>query len=100
MNVSDSPTTAGPAGMTKQRRTRRARIAAHASWAKTEDRTARTSPATSAFLERFERQVDPLGALPEEVRQTMAAHARKAYMLQLAERSARARRSTTRGNGQ
>jgi hypothetical protein len=72
-------------------RTRRARIAAHASWANTVDRHARTAPATASFLARFEKQVDPLGVLEPEIRTTMAMHARRAYMLQLAERSAKAR---------
>ena len=85
----DSPT---PGGMTPQQRRRRARIAAHASWAATPDRTARTAPGTQAFLRRFERQVDPDGVLPDEVRTAMAQHARTAYMLQLAEKSAAARR--------
>jgi hypothetical protein len=74
--------------MTPERRRRRARIAAHASWANTADRAARTAAATKAF--RFERQVDPDGLLPEDVRAAMAQHARTAYMLQLAERSAAA----------
>lgn len=78
--------------MTPAQRRRRARIAAHASWANTADRAARTAAGTKAFLDRFERQVDPEGVLPEEVRVAMANHARKAYMLQLAERSAAARR--------
>jgi hypothetical protein len=80
------------AGMTPQQRQRRARIAAHASWANTADRTARTAAGTKAFLDRFERQVDPEGVLPDEVRAVMAGHARTAYMLQLAEKSAAARR--------
>jgi hypothetical protein len=98
VNVSDHETKpqaeerGGAAGMTPERRRRRARIAAHASWAKTADRGARTAAGTKAFLDRFERQVDPEGVLPEETRAAMAAHARKAYMLQLAERSAAARR--------
>jgi hypothetical protein len=78
--------------MTPERRRRRARIAAHASWANTSDRTARTSAGTKAFLDRFERQVDPEGVLPDEIRAAMAKHARTAYMLQLAEKSAAARR--------
>jgi hypothetical protein len=82
--------------MTPGQRRRRARIAAHASWANTSDRTARTSAGTTAFLRRFERQVDPDGVLPEEVRLARAHHARMAYMLQLAERSAAARRRTKR----
>ncbi|MBG0564895.1 hypothetical protein [Actinoplanes aureus] len=77
--------------LTGRQRVRRARIAAHASWANTADRKGRTAPATSAFLARFERQVDPLGVLEPEVRAQMAEHARRAYMLQLAERSAKAR---------
>jgi hypothetical protein len=83
-------------GMTAQQRSRRARIAAHASWAKTNDRAARTSPGTQAFLERFERQVDPQGKFPAEIRQQMARHARTAYMLQLAQRSAQARQQKSR----
>ena len=81
--------------MTPEQRRRRARIAAHASWAMTSDRTARTSSGTRAFLDRFERQVDPEGVLPEDVRAAMAKHARTAYMLQLAEKSAAARRRRT-----
>jgi hypothetical protein len=84
--------------VTPQQRRRRARIAAHASWASAPDRTARTAPGTEAFLKRFERQVDPDGVLPPEQRAEQARHARIAYMLQLAERSAQARarrRSTT-----
>jgi hypothetical protein len=42
-------------------------------------------------LARFERQVDPEGLLPEDIRAAMARHARTAYMLRLAERSARRR---------
>ena len=78
--------------MTPERRRRRACIAAHASWATTSDRTARTSAGTKAFLDRFGRQVDPEGVLPDEIRAAMAKHARTAYMLQLAEKSAAARR--------
>jgi hypothetical protein len=78
--------------MTPEQRRRRARIAAHASWANTADRTSRTSSGTKAFLDRFERQVDPERVLPDEDRAIMAKHARTAYMLQLAERSAAARR--------
>lgn len=77
--------------LTAKQRSRRARIAAHASWGNTADRQGRTASATSSFLARFEKQVDPLGVLQPEVRKTMALHARRAYMLQLAERSATAR---------
>lgn len=79
-------------GLTPRQRTRRARIAAHVSWSNTADRKGRTEPATKSFLARFERQVDPLGVLSVEVRQKMALHARRAYMMQLAERSAKTRK--------
>lgn len=99
MNVSDSNHSVTPpvdggegrhsTGLTAEQRRRRARSAAHASWANTTDRA---GPGTAAFLDRFERQVDPDGVLPAEIRAVMARHARIAYMLQLAERSAAARR--------
>ncbi|MFI1994900.1 hypothetical protein [Actinoplanes sp. NPDC020271] len=85
--------------LTERQRIRRARIAAHASWANTADRQGRTAPATSAFLARFEKQVDPLGVLEPAVRERMAEHARRAYMLQLAERSAKARARRAAGGG-
>ena len=80
--------------MTPEQRRLRARLAAHASWANTADRKARTSNATQAFLERFEREVDPLGELPPDRRREMAVHARTSYMLKLARRSASTRRPT------
>jgi hypothetical protein len=89
------PNDAATGGMTRDQRRRRARIAAELSWAATRDRTARTAPGTNAFLRRFEDQVDPDHELSDDQRQTMARHARRAYMLQLAERSARARRRNT-----
>ncbi len=68
------------------------RIGAHASWANTTDRAERTAPARRAALERFERQVDPLGTLDAAERARRAEHARKAYFLGLALKSAQARR--------
>jgi hypothetical protein len=70
----------------------RARQAAHASWARTADRAARTAPGTEGLLRRFERQVDPHDEFPPDVRRTMAVHARAAHMLALAAHSAKARR--------
>jgi hypothetical protein len=69
------------------------RIAAEISWARTRDRAARTRPAREAFLKRFEKTVDPDGILPHEERQQRAEHAKRAYMLQLAKRSAAARKA-------
>jgi len=67
------------------------RIGAHESWARTEDRAARTAPARRAALARFERQVDPDGVLPEAERARRAEHAKKAYFARLAMKSAASR---------
>ena len=45
-----------------------ARLAAHESWARTTDPSARTEPARRALLARFEREVDPDGLLSAEER--------------------------------
>lgn len=90
--MSDRTSRASRQPLTQQQRQRRARIAAHTSWAKTSDRAERTRPGTQAFLDRFEREVDPDSVLPNDVRAKLAKNARMAYMLRLAERSAAARR--------
>lgn len=72
-----------------------ARLAAHESWARTADPSARTAAARRAMLERFEHQVDPDGVLPPAERARRAGHARQAYFARLALRSAQARRKTT-----
>ncbi len=46
---------------TPQSRSMRARLGAFESWAKTEDRTARTRPGRKAAMDKFEREVDPEG---------------------------------------
>ncbi|MGA7419848.1 MAG: hypothetical protein WB765_05785 [Acidimicrobiales bacterium] len=51
-----------------------------------------TEPARKVFLDRFERAVDPDGTLDPAVRAKRAEHARKAYFLGLALKSAKARR--------
>lgn len=73
-------------------RTRQLRQAAVlSSWATTPNRTARTAPARRAFEARFEREVDPDGALLPEERARRAAAARRAYFKRLAVKSADAR---------
>lgn len=76
-------------------RSLRGRIAAHMSWARTENRSARTARARQAFLDRFEREADPDGTLPDDVRTARAEHLRKAHFtrLALASKEARARRA-------
>src|ERR1700738_349519 len=69
----------------------RGQIAAHDSWAHTEDRAARTANARKAMLDKFELEVDPDGKLSPSERAIRAEHARKAYFKRLALRSAQAR---------
>lgn len=70
----------------------RSQLGAHAQWARTDDRTARTAAARAAFYRRFENQVDPDGVLDPTERAKRAEHARQAYMLKLAMASVKARR--------
>jgi hypothetical protein len=83
--------------LTPQQRTLRARLAAHASWAKTADPAGRTAPARRAALDRFERLADPDGTLAPPERARRAAHLRKAEMARLALASARARQRRRAG---
>jgi len=82
--------------LTPAQRSLRARMAAHSSWARTPDPAARTAPARQRFLDRFEREVDPEGKLPDKERRRRAASARRAYFSALALKSAQAR---SRGRG-
>ncbi|HUG31440.1 MAG TPA: hypothetical protein VMM14_00995 [Acidimicrobiia bacterium] len=67
----------------------RARLGAHSLHAQGKTNT---EPARKAFLERFEREVDPDGKLEPAERARRAEHARKAYFTRLALKSAQARR--------
>lgn len=60
------------------------RIGAEISWANTEDRSARTAPARAALNKKF---LDEAGGDP-----VRAEHLRKAHFLQLAHKSAEARK--------
>jgi len=77
--------------MTPAERSQRARLGAYSLHAKRDARET-TSAARAAFLERFEREVDPDGTLPLDERTRRARAARKAYFTRLALASARARR--------
>jgi len=70
----------------------RARIAAHALHAGLSDPVAHTLAARTAFLSRFEREVDPDGVLEPQERARRAEHAKKAYFLKLALASSKARK--------
>jgi len=84
-------------GLTPTERKLRAQLAAHTSWAGTENRPARTRNARAAFDERFEREVDPEGALPPAERAKRVENARQAYFTRLALKSAKARRAKRKG---
>jgi len=66
------------------------RIGAHRLHA-THDSRATTTKARAAFLERFEREVDPDCSLPADERTRRAEHARRAHFARLALQSAEAR---------
>ena len=55
-----------------------------------------TANARAAFADRFIREVDPEGILPEAERLRRAEYARKAYFATLAAKSAKARRARRR----
>lgn len=71
-------------GVSSSERVLAASIAAHESWARTEDRSARTAPARRALDARFLEQA---GGDPQR-----AEHLRKAYFQRLALKSAQSRR--------
>jgi len=77
--------------LTPQQRVLRARLAAHSRWAREDDPVTATAPARAAFMDRFEREVDPDRVLPPDVRARKAEHARKAYFARLALKSSQAR---------
>ncbi|MGP0077072.1 hypothetical protein [Mycobacterium sp.] len=70
--------------LTPAERTLRGQIAAHESWARTEDRAARTANARRALEDKFLAQAD--------YDPKRAEHIRKAYYARLAFKSAQARR--------
>lgn len=83
--------------LTPSERSLRGQIAAHESWARSEDPSARTAPARKAALDRFEKQVDPDGVLTPSERAKRAEHARKAHFKRLALKSAKVRRQRKQG---
>lgn len=80
--------------MTPGERSLRASIASHHKWANT-DAVEGTKAARAAFLDRFDREVDPEGVLPPAERARRAKHARSAHFKALALKSAQARRKAS-----
>lgn len=75
--------TAEHSSLTASQRTQRARIAARARWSR-EDGSKGTQPARTAFLERFERQVDPDGLLDPQERARRAESAKREHFQRMA----------------
>ena len=73
-------------------RSLRARLAAYALHAQRDPRET-TANGRTAFLARFDREVDPRGLLEPEERRRRAEQARRAYFTRLALASAKARRA-------
>lgn len=92
------PPTSGTHGLSPAERCLRARLAAHTMHARNDARQT-TVAARTAFLARFEAEVDPNGALDPEERRRRAEHARRAYFTRLALASAKARRAKRQGGG-
>jgi hypothetical protein len=80
------------ATLTPAERSLRGQIAAHESWARTPNRSARTAKARKAADARFEDQVDPDRTLPPAERAKRVEHARKAHFARMAMKAAQARR--------
>jgi hypothetical protein len=80
------------AASTASERSVRGRIGAYTRWANTEDRNLATRPAREGFYAKFEREVDPDGALTPHERAKRAEFARKAHMQRMALKSVQARR--------
>ncbi len=74
--------------MTSRERSLRARIAAFSLHA---GGGTNTAPARAKFLDRFLREVDPDGVLPETERQRRAELAKRAYFSKLALKAAQKR---------
>lgn len=76
--------------LTPEQRRLRAQIAANSRWSR-EDPSANARRAQAGLRARFEREVDPDGALPEPERQRRAESAYRAHMQRLALASSKAR---------
>lgn len=78
--------------MNREERSLRGRLGAYATNSRHDTRKL-TAPARAAFMDRFERIVDPKAELPVAERIRRAELAKKAYFTKLAIKSARARRT-------
>ena len=65
--------------LTPEQRKIRAKIAANSRWARPGSREEQAEAARRALLDRFARQVDPAGVLPEAERERLVASALRAH---------------------
>ena len=84
-----------PDGLSPAERSLRSRLAAHRLHSRYDSKEL-TKPARAAFEQRFLNEVDPDRVLPEAERLRRADHAKKAYFLDLARKSAQSRKSRPR----
>jgi hypothetical protein len=76
--------------LTPEQRSIRGAIAANARWSR-EDPAANAARGQAGLIEKFRREVDPDGTLPEAERERRAECARKAHFQRLALASSKAR---------
>lgn len=93
MSQDDSDPLFAKTGLTRQERRLRAQHAVNTRWSREPDREAATRRMREGAMRRFEKQVDPDGTLPQEVRAKLAENARLAELQRMALRSATARRA-------
>lgn len=89
--------------LTRDERARYGRLGAYRRLANTPDRSEMTAPAREAgpnSITWHEKRVDPDGTLPPHQRRQMAEAARKAWYLELSEKSRRARAARKAGQVQ
>ncbi len=87
-----------PTSLTPEQRTLRARIAASVRWSR-EDPSATAARGQAGLIDRFRREVDPDGTLPEAERERRAQSAYRAHMSRLALASSKARGARKAGGG-
>jgi hypothetical protein len=77
--------------LTPEQRSQRARIAAHARWAKECDRVQHGRRAQAGLMRKFLLEVDPKLELPEDERWRRAESLRKSHMARLSFMASKAR---------
>ena len=82
---------AASTSLTPAQRKLRASIASNTFWSQCDDRSAHTAPARAGVQRRFEKIVDPDGALPPDELAKRVANERRKHMQRMAFKSTQAR---------